>query len=250
MELVLSVIGIILIIAYKLYLPKIKGSIGESIVAGELHRLQNQEYKVLNDVWIRTSNRSSQIDHIVISIYGIFVIETKNYKGWIHGNEKSEYWTQSIYNKKTKFRNPIRQNWAHIYALKEALSEFQQIRYFPIVVFAGSASLKNVKSQLPVIYDNELVQTIIKSSEVPNLSIVQVDNIVDKLNEVNNRDKEAKKEHVYQVRNHVYGRRQKEKLLICSRCGGKLIVREGPYGKFYGCSNYPKCKYKLSFGRR
>ena len=65
MELVLSVIGIILIIAYKLYLPKIKGSIGESIVAGELHRLQNQEYKVLNDVWIRTSNRSSQIDHIV-----------------------------------------------------------------------------------------------------------------------------------------------------------------------------------------
>ena len=250
MEFVLSVIGIILIIAYKLYLPKIKGSIGESIVAGELHRLQNQEYKVLNDVWIRTSNRSSQIDHIVISIYGIFVIETKNYKGWIHGNEKSEYWTQSIYNKKTKFRNPIRQNWAHIYALKEALSEFQQIRYFPIVVFAGSASLKNVNSQMPVIYDNELVQTIMKSSKVRNLSIVQVDSIVDKLNEVNTRDKEAKKEHVYQVRNHVYERRQKEKLLICPRCGGKLVVREGQYGKFYGCSNYPKCRYKLRFGER
>ena len=180
----------------------------------------------------------------------IFVIETKNYKGWIHGNEKSEYWTQSIYNKKTKFRNPIRQNWAHIYALKEALSEFQQIRYFPIVVFAGSASLKNVNSQMPVIYDNELVQTIMKSSKFPNLSIVQVDSIVDKLNEVKSLDKEAKKEHVYQVWNYVHERRQKEKLLICPRCGGKLIFREGPYGKFYGCSNYPKCRYKLSCGTR
>lgn len=248
MEAVLVAIGIILIIAYKLYLPKIKGSIGESIVAGELHRLQNQEYKVLNDVWIRTCNRSSQIDHVVISIYGIFVIETKNYRGWIHGNEKSEYWTQSIYKKKTRFRNPIRQNWAHIYALKEVLSEFQQIRYYPIIVFAGSASLKNVNSQMPVIYDHELVQTIMKNKGVPTLSIMQVDNIVDKLNKANIGDKEAKKEHVYKVRNYVYERRQKEKSLICPRCSGKLVVREGPYGKFYGCSNYPKCRYKLRFG--
>jgi hypothetical protein len=247
LEVVLFAIGIILIVVYKLYLPEIKGSIGESIVAGELHRLQNQEYKVLNDVWIRTSNRSSQIDHIVISIYGIFVIETKNYKGWIHGNESSEYWTQSIYKKKTKFRNPIRQNWAHIYALKEVLSDFQQVRYHPIVVFAGSARLKNVNARIPVIYDNELFHTIIRNREVPNLSTVQVNNIVDKLNEFNIRDKEARKEHVYRIRKHVYERKQKEKLLICPRCGGNLILRKGPYGRFYGCSNYPKCRYKLRY---
>ena len=73
------------------------GAKGESRVARELRRLNPKEYIVLNDLVVKTSRGSSQIDHVVISIYGIFVIETKTYRGWIHGNENSEYWTQSIY---------------------------------------------------------------------------------------------------------------------------------------------------------
>jgi len=62
-----------------------------------LKRLPGKDFKVFNDVLLSTRYGSTQIDHIVISIYGIFVIETKNYRGWIHGNEKSEYWTQSAH---------------------------------------------------------------------------------------------------------------------------------------------------------
>lgn len=29
---------------------------------------------------------------------------------------------------------------------------------------------------------------------------------------------------------------------ICEKCGGKMVIREGKYGKFLGCSNFPKCK--------
>jgi hypothetical protein len=244
---ILFVIVIVLAALYRLNAPKIKGTIGESRVVRQLDKLPNQEYKVLNEVLIRIGNGSSQIDHVIISIYGIFVIETKNYSGWIHGNENSEYWAQSIYKKKTKFRNPIKQNWAHIYALKEALSNFEQIKYHPIIVFAGSAKLKNINSKIPVIYHFQLYQTIMDNRRIRNLSIEQVDNIVDKLKEVNIQDKKAKKEHVHQVHNHAFERKQKEKSLICPRCGGNLVIRDGPFGKFYGCLNYPNCRYKLTY---
>ena len=81
---ILFVIVIVLIVVYRLNSPKYKGAIGESRVARQLDKLKDEEYKVFNDVLIRTGRGSSQIDHIVISIYGIFVIETKNYSGWIH----------------------------------------------------------------------------------------------------------------------------------------------------------------------
>ncbi|MEG6586069.1 nuclease-related domain-containing protein [Dendrosporobacter sp. 1207_IL3150] len=240
---------IILVVLYMLYAPKIKGYIGESRVARQLGKLNDEEYKVFNDVLIKTGRGSSQVDHIVISIYGIFVIETKNYSGWIHGNEHSEYWTQSHYNVKTKFRNPIRQNWAHIYALKEALSDFEQVKYYPIIVFAGSAKLKKISSKIPVVYDHQLFQTIMNNRGIPNLSIGQVNTIADKLNKVKLQCKELKKAHSRHVQNVALERKQKEKSLVCPRCSGKLVVRDGQYGRFYGCSNYPKCKYKLSYGQ-
>lgn len=243
-------IAIILVVVYRLKAPKYKGARGESRVARQLNKLKDEEYKVFSDVLIRTGSGSSQIDHVVISIYGIFVIETKNYSGWIHGNENSEYWTQSIYKKKTKFRNPIRQNWAHIYTLKEVLSDFRQVTYHPIVVFVSRAKLKNIYSKIPVIYYCQLFQTIMDKRGIPNLSSEQMKNIADKLNEVNIQGKEARKEHVQQVKYHAYERKQKEKSFVCPRCGGNLVVRNGSYGKFYGCSNYPKCRYKLSYGAR
>jgi hypothetical protein len=242
---ILFVIIIVIIVVYGLNSPKYKGAISESRVARQLDKLKDEEYKVFNDVIIRGS---SQIDHIVISIFGVFVIETKNYSGWIHGHENSEYWTQSIYKKKTKFRNPIKQNWAHIYALKEVLSDFKQVTYLPIVVFAGRAELKNISSSIPVIYDHQLFQTFLDKRTKPSLSIEQVKNIADKLHELTIQDKQAQKEHVHQVRDHVYEQKQKEKSLVCPSCGGNLVVREGPYGKFYGCTNYPKCRFKLSYG--
>jgi hypothetical protein len=106
---------IIIIIAIILSHPKIKGLIGERRVRKQLSKLPTENYKILNDLIIKGRKVTSQIDHIVISPYGIFVIETKNYKGWIHGSEDSEYWTQTFYKYKTKFRNPIKQNWGHIY---------------------------------------------------------------------------------------------------------------------------------------
>jgi hypothetical protein len=240
---IIFVIVIVSIFIYKLYEPKIKGMMGELRVEEELERLQDDEYEVINDILISTKKGSIQIDHIVVSKYGIFVIESKNYTGWIHGNENSEYWTQSIYAYKTQFRNPIKQNWSHIYALKDILKDYKQVRYHPIVVFAGSAELKNVFTKTPVIYTDELFKTIMDERSISHLQIEQVKKIAQKIREANIQDKKARKEHLYRVQDRAYERQLKEESLICPKCGADLVVREGPYGDFYGCSNYPQCKY-------
>ena len=101
------IVFILIILVYfliKIYSPKIKGSIGEAKVNTRLNFL-GKEYIVLNDILISSSNGyTSQIDELVLSEYGLFVIETKNYKGWIFGNEKAENWTQVIYKEKHTFR--------------------------------------------------------------------------------------------------------------------------------------------------
>lgn len=184
------IIGLlVLFVISKLYYPKIKGSIGERRVKKQLKKLPSESYKVLHDLMIVNNDKSSQIDHLVISPYGLFVIETKTFTGWIHGSERAEQWTQTIYKSKKKFRNPIRQNWGHVLALKELLNVEDNRMFIPIIVFAGDAELKNINTRTDVIYDFELYQTILKHSdtilsekEVENIySVITEHNVLDKL---------------------------------------------------------------------
>ncbi|TRZ43999.1 NERD domain-containing protein [Robertkochia solimangrovi] len=226
--------------------PKIKGALGEYRVAYKLKRLNKKEYIVLNDILLKYGNSTTQIDHIVISRSGIFVIETKNYKGWIHGHQNSEYWTQTIYKHKKKLRNPIKQNWVHVFAIKKTLSEFNYIKYFPIVVFTGSGILKNITTTLPVIYKKNLLKTIKNLNKEEHLSYKQIKLISNKLHKNNIVDRKEYRNHSKQVSKQVQERKIKEKLKICPRCGNKLIYKRGKYGNFYGCQNFPKCKYTLN----
>ena len=92
---------------------KIKGKIGERRVSKVLNKLDSSKYRVINDVLIRTKDKTVQIDHIIVSIYGLFVIETKNYSGNIYGDGYKAKWIQYIGGEKNTFQNPIRQNYGH-----------------------------------------------------------------------------------------------------------------------------------------
>ncbi|PCJ64879.1 MAG: hypothetical protein COA58_11435 [Bacteroidetes bacterium] len=230
------------VFAYDYNSPKIKGAKGEYSVSRLLQKLNSNEYKTFNDIYIKVDKKSTQIDHLIISKYGIFVIETKTYDGWIHGREKSEYWTQTFYTSKEKFRNPVKQNWAHIFFLKEILSNFKQVKYHSIIVFAGDAELKNIHSEIPVVYEHELLETI-KKNTTPRLSIDQIEDIVNQLNKFIVTDKKEKNQHNTYVTRNIEERRKNVKQLICPNCKGELVIRKGRYGEFYGCSNFPKCKF-------
>lgn len=96
----------------------IKGAVGERKVNQLLNKL-GPDYTLFHDLYLPTEKGTTQVDHIVTSAYGIFVIETKHYNGWIFGNEYNKYWTQVIYKRKERMLNPIRQNYRHIQALKK-----------------------------------------------------------------------------------------------------------------------------------
>ncbi|MBQ0147770.1 MAG: NERD domain-containing protein [Flavobacteriaceae bacterium] len=156
-----SILFIILIITYYKYIiPSIKGRKGERIIACKLAKLDERKYEVFNDVKFNIKGKQSQIDHIVISDYGIFVIETKNYQGTITGSEKSENWTQSFPKSKYNFYNPIRQNLGHIYALNYVLKDVS-IDYHSIVAFTDKSKLK-VKTSTDVVQPQQLLKTIKK----------------------------------------------------------------------------------------
>ena len=244
---VIIFIVLILVIVFKINSSKIKGSVGEFKVNTRLNFLGN-EYISLNDILIKSSNgNTSQIDELVLSEYGIFIIETKNYKGWIFGNEKSENWTQVIFKEKHTFRNPIKQNWSHVYALKNVLSEFPNIHYFPIVVFTGDATLKGIESTVPVIYSNRLKSTIKNLSSEKFLSQTEVEKIKSILESVEITEKMARKEHVKNIKQNIVEKQLKMENLICPRCNGELKLRNGRNGKFYGCSNYPRCRFTMPY---
>lgn len=230
--LIVFILGI-LFLTIKYYTPKIKGYIGERRVSETLKRLNSKEYIVLNNIELKIKGSTSQIDHIIVSDYGIFVIETKNYKGWILGYEKDRYWTQAIYKYRRKFYNPVLQNQGHIYALKHILKNYPFLRYYSIVAFTKRATLKT-KTYTDVVYTHKLVKTIKKYDSAYINERTKNEIVATILNaRTNNRSQEKK----------IIDNSNISKNDSCPNCGGNLIKRNGKYGFFWGCGNYPDCKY-------
>ena len=127
--------------------PAIKGKMGEKAVRSVIgSNLDAETYIEFHDLIIPSRDGTTQVDHIYVSIFGIFVVETKNYSGWIFGDEKQARWTQIIYKQKHYFQNPLRQNYAHIKALSELLS-LPEDKFRSMVVFLGDCELKTEMPQ-------------------------------------------------------------------------------------------------------
>ncbi len=234
---------LVLAILIRLLTPS-RGKQGENSVARILKKLPKQEYYVVNDVILPTPYGSSQIDHIVVSPYGIFVIETKNYSGRIYGSEHSEYWTKNVYGHKYDFYNPILQNTGHITALRKNLKDYRSLPLFSIVAFSRQASLDVSIQDAIVVYWNQIPKVIRQFWEI-KLSPEQVEAIYDEIVAINQASASIRKNHGQSIRSAKDRKFDAISSGRCPRCGGKLVARTGRYGNFYGCSNYPNCKYTL-----
>lgn len=215
-------------------------------VAKILSKLPEEEYRVINNLLIKQGNKTTQIDHVVVSEYRIFVIETKHYRGWIYGDANREYWTQNIYGNKYDLWNPIHQNQGHIRALRRVLTDIPPGVFISIVTFSRQASL-DIRNSENVIYWDEL-KKLICSYQRKLISTEQAQNAYETLLTANIDSKDNQKQHVRHVREQISKREETIAKGRCPRCGGELVLRKGTYGPFYGCSNYPRCKFthKLS----
>jgi len=260
MQLVTPLI-IILIIVLFIYLAwynsaRQKGKRGEMRVSTILSQLPD-EYTILNDLVFKTEKGTTQIDHIVVSKYGVFAIETKNYRGEIYGDDNRQEWTQLIvtevtyakkwwktytYVTKNHFYNPVKQSVGHALRIKEMLSAFPHIKIVPVVVFAGDAVLSNVESRYHVIYEENLLDVINKYRTI-YLKDDDVQTVLGILERSNVREMVNDRQHAKNLRTTAREVNATINSGICPKCGGHLVERNGKYGTFYGCSNYPKCRF-------
>ena len=140
---VFVLLSAILGIMWQTFRPRLRGAFGETLLAGVLRRrLDASLYHVLNDIYLPLDDGSTtQIDHVVVSPFGVFVIETKTYTGWIFGNSRDAQWTQVLPKRKRRFRDPRRQDYLHgqrVMGLTGLLANVVP----SVVAFSGEATFK------------------------------------------------------------------------------------------------------------
>jgi len=248
------ILPIVVIIAF-FKSPTGKGIVGEGLLNFVINiALDKKKYQLLKNVTLRTENGTTQIDHIIISQYGVFVIETKNYKGWIFGNERSKTWTQSIYGKKNTFQNPLHQNYKHVKTLQELL-KLDDDQIFSVVVFVGEATFK---TDMPnnVVYPFGLLK-FIKSHQIVLFTPREMWRLMEEIEDAQlAKGLKTNREHVKNLKSKRSASSSKTRLtrskfvdsLVCPRCGNDLIIRtarreQNAGSQFYGCKSYPRCKY-------
>lgn len=176
--------------------PEIKGKFGEYDVKEQLFKLPKDNYFIFNDILLKTNEITHQIDHVVISKFGIFVIETKNYKGLIVGKKFNQNWIKYMGHKKYYFYNPLRQNYGHIKAL-EKISNINSSCFFSIICFSNQTKLC-IKEE-NVINLKSLVQYISMHHEVI-LNNYDIENIIKTIHSYNIVDKKIRKIHIKNIK--------------------------------------------------
>ena len=175
---ILLLIGLILWIAYQIYLKRKERKLIEQVTP--ITRGEKSERKVIlsllkeginpkaifHDLYSQKPNREyTQIDVAVATKAGIIVLEVKDYSGWIFGNEHQKYWTQLLAfgKQKHRFYNPVMQNAGHIQAIRQCLPNNPDIPIFSVIVFFGNSEFKNVTCNADntfIIYPHSIRQVV------------------------------------------------------------------------------------------
>ena len=233
----------IIIVAGLFKIPWFKGIFGEFLV-NTLSRifLDKNEYHLIKNVTIPTEDGTTQIDHIIVSPYGVFVVETKNMKGWIFGSAHQKRWTQKIFKHSSQFQNPLHQNYKHVKTLQSAL-DLTDAEVHSLVVFIGESKFK---TEMPANVTQGMgYLRYIKSIKEVVLSPERVIDIVERIQaERLTPSFKTHRAHVKHVKEIV---REKENQMICQKCGSTMVKRVAKKGvnkgnEFWGCSNYPMCR--------
>lgn len=116
----------------------------EFLVSRYLNTLNKNYYTVIDNVILPSTGgntTNTQIDHVVVSRYGIFCIETKSHRGWIYCMNDERSWLQILPKSCNEFYSPSRQNYAHTSALKSLLKPRLVNMIIPIIVFTSADAI-------------------------------------------------------------------------------------------------------------
>ncbi|NUU61088.1 nuclease-related domain-containing protein [Paenibacillus agri] len=187
------------------------GELGEHKINIQLGQLP-KECKSLSDLMLpnpKSRTGYAQIDHIIISPYCLFVIETKNYNGEIKGGRTDQQWSVS---NRYKMYNPLKQNYGHIKAIESLLKGVPKVKSVSIISFTMRCrfsidpELRQIQSNELVVYDVELSEFISRKllrlkteTSEPLFSQMQIQSIYDQLSQANITDTEIRKHHIEKI---------------------------------------------------
>lgn len=259
----------LLLIATLLKTAWFKGMVGEWFINLCIRLfLDKREYRLLKDVTLPTLQGSTQIDHVIVSRFGLFVIETKNMKGWIFGNPTQKSWTQQIYRRKHSFQNPLHQNHLHMMTLKSLLG-LSDNQLHSVIFFIGDCTFK---TPMPQNVMNRGLIRYVKCITTPVLAESEVAHVVDTIQQGRlAANWQTHRQHVTQLKtrhadpsaNHVSTREPVRQSVanppsqsvsppdnpppICPRCGSTMVLRTAGRGDnkgkpFWGCHEFPTCR--------
>lgn len=167
----------------------------------ELSKL-NVHHRILSNLYLPNGKGTTEVDIVMITLTGIYVIESKNYKGWIFGRETDKNWTQSFPKNKFKFYNPVKQNEGHIRALHSTLRRNKihekDYPYVSYIVFGNDCELKSINvDSAKVINLRDLCREIkVDIASKDNLfAVSQVNKIYNFLNQYANASERTKLKH-------------------------------------------------------
>lgn len=274
------------------------GKYGEYLTYQQLKTYEADGGKFLFNCYLpKGDGTTTEIDVILIHLTGIFVIESKNYSGWIFGSEKAKTWTQTLRNgrgraKKEHFYNPIMQNNTHIKHLKKIVG--MHVPVYSVIAFSERCVLKDVtvESADIKVVNRQHVGTAVKylgNQSIQALSKMDVERIYEMLYPYTQTTEYEKLQHIMNVNTikrdgkivPITKQKDAEKVIeaetvsvpktetsasdqkeeestkkqdskrICPRCSAELVLRTAKKGEhareqFYGCSRFPKCRYKES----
>ena len=193
-----------------------------------------------------------------VSRFGVFVIETKNMKGWIFGDPRHKRWTQQLFRRRHGFQNPLHQNYLHLITLKSLLG-LADHQLHSIVYFIGDCTFK---TPMPENAMRRGLVSYIKSKTTPVLSTADVDRIVDTIQQGRlTASWQTHRQHVTQLKaryagpsaNHVSTRAPVRQSVanppsqsvsppdnpppLCPRCGSTMVLRGSSCLRMAACTN-------------
>lgn len=240
-----------------------KGTLGEYYTYKCLKPLTGYKKFIFNCYLPKSDGTTTEVDVILLHESGIYVLESKNYSGWIFGSEIQKQWIQTLptgrgRSQKNFFLNPIIQNTVHIKWLRKYTDIQKTLPFYSYIVFSDRCTLKKITltSGNHCVINRCNILSKIRTNALTvgaQLSTAEIDALYEKLYPLTQTCETQRLAHIENIHQKHSTSEHKEMLTntpkkLCPRCGGGLVVRTATRGnrageKFLGCSHYPKCRF-------
>lgn len=231
---------------------EINGTLGEWLA--KYYSKLMMDALVLHDVLIDGADGyTSQIDLVLICNKGLYIVEVKNFDdAKIYGDVQKTKWNYYKHGNKYEIYSPLKQNRKHIEYMKSFLKAFGDVPCFSIITMicsdfkiSGEINRNNhidsaICSSLPMM--KEAIRRIAEDNPTV-FDDAKKQEIFEYIKSNQYSGKQARQEHKQRVIAYKESIEEYNKRKICPYCKAELVLRNGKNGKFYGCSNFPKCKY-------